>query len=220
MNKYYKILPLLCLASLFLSACKKEAKEAPLAPVFPIDFYLEKLEPKSGLRLFTKDGEIKDPLQIAKFAAQKNYFELNYTITGKEEKMFSFASKDQVIFQYSANYKGEFDVEHVGERFLFSSNGFVQIPYYRNGITNNLFKYELIDNTQMNPFLKFVYLAYGDYKTLVMPIQLYYASRTDYWGYRRERDMAYNEINESFVSTLKEKDTLAFKTYQLSVKAR
>lgn len=217
MKRYYKTLSLLCLSSVLLSACKKEAKETP--QLFPLDFYAQKLQLKTNLRLFTADGEIKDPLKIAKFAEDKELFKIEHTLNGTEQKMFSFASKDKVLFHYT-DPPAEFDVEQDGDRYLFISKNYIPMPPYNNGITKNLFKYEIRQDIPSSTVYKVIHVAYGDYKTLVIPMQFYYVVRRQQGNYQMSSGSAFNELNESFASTLKNQDTLAFKTYNVITKAK
>lgn len=217
MKRYYKTLSLLCLSSVLLSACKKEAKETP--QLFPLDFYAQKLQLKTNLRLFTADGEIKDPLKIAKFAEDKELFKIEHTLNGTEQKMFSFGSKDKVLFHYT-DTPSEFDVEQDGDRYLFISQKYGQLPPGFNDLTKNLFKYEIRQDIPSSTVYKIINVAYGDYKTLAVPMQFYYVVRKQQGNYQMSSGSAFNEINESFATTLKNQDTLAFKTYNLITKAK
>ncbi|WP_316838538.1 hypothetical protein [Pedobacter gandavensis] len=210
MNKFYKKISLLFLGGCVLSACKKESKEE--AVVFPLTFHMEGQEITPGVRLFTKDGEINDPGKIANFVKYHYYFQIPPITSNTKFPFLSFSSKNQAEFLYDSS-QPLLDVVKKNNRFLFTSTK--EKIWGDQGATKGLFKHQhlrKIPNYELY-YRKEMSVAYGDYKMLKFPHVRYFISRRIGNNIIEAHGNINNEINELFISTLRDNDTLAYTTY-------
>ncbi|WP_316822924.1 hypothetical protein [Pedobacter gandavensis] len=217
MKSLYKTIGLLFLFSAIFTACKKEPKSENI--VFPVNFYVHQLKVKSGVRLFTKDGEVTDPIKISKFAGHKDFFNIKDSLVVQPEFLFSITSLDSARFTIG-NYNNKYTYEIKGNKFLFSSAQVFPLPENSPELNDKLFKYQSVINLGMYQVQRPIQLAYGDFKAVELPMQIYYIARRTESSYHITNGFSNNEINESFLTTLKNQDTLAYRTYHLICKAQ
>ncbi|WP_316838537.1 hypothetical protein [Pedobacter gandavensis] len=214
MNKFYKTISLLFLGGCVLSACKKESKEE--AVVFPLIFHSERLEMNSGVRVFTKDGEIKDPGKIANFVKYNDYFQIPDSTNSTKDSLFTFSSKNQVLISYGTR-KTLFDLAKTNNMFLFTSTeetAFTRDPHPTKGLFKHINR-SPIPAVELD-LGRIMHVAYGDYKTLKLPMQRYFISRRNNdSNFSQAVGTVNNDIDESFISTLRNRDTLAYRTYHI-----
>ncbi|NRF37639.1 hypothetical protein [Pedobacter foliorum] len=208
----------LFLAFSLLFACKKDSAGKAQ---FPIDFYSESAQVETATRVYTKGGEIKDPIKIRQLTGNVSYFHAEDDQTGKGNLYLSFVSKDSIFF---GNNNFKFGVRQSGEQFLFtfsltllqSAAGFDNIRYH-------LLKHENVVQSQGAQTSKEVRIAYGNHQELKLPFFAYRISSSFDGTPRslfRYDGIVNNEFNESSLSMLAAHDTLAVKTYILTLKAR
>lgn len=209
---------LLFLAISALAACKKDPSDKAQ---FPIDFYSESAEVQTPTRVYTKNGEIKDPAKIQKLTGNVSYFHAEDNQLDKGSRYLIFESRDSVLF---GSNKFKFSVQQSGQQFLFTSSltRFQSVPVFDN-ILYHLIKYENVVQSRGSQTSKEVRIAYGNHRELKLPVFAYRISYSLDGTQRslfRYDGIINNEFNESSLSLLGPNDTIAVKTYILTLKAR
>lgn len=205
---------LLALATFSLTSCKKNDTKKPV--VFPVTLYTQKLEVATGIRMFTKDGEIKDQQQIAKFSKDILYFSLELEQGEIGAKAITFISNEKAHFEYNDVLK--YEVAISDKQFLFTSEmKYYSTSYNPNEFTNHILKYRNVKAA--GPFwgseFREVRVAYGDYKQLQFPILAYHTVSRDVNKHFTLGGTTFNEFNEGILSYMKTGDTIAVKNYRL-----
>lgn len=211
---------LLLIFSIILLSCKKNNDEQQS---FPITFYMEKAQAVSDIRVYTKNGEIKDAQKIAQLVKNSNnYFQAEEFLNRTTSSYLTFLSRDSATFN---NSYFRYQVKRSGDQFLFTSaiTSVSPLPIFPDQIRYHLLKYEDVRFDNNAVFRKDVQIAYGDYKTLKIPAFGYLVSsglETPVIGLSRIGGLVTNEFDESSLNRLGNKDTIAIKTYTIMLKAR
>lgn len=202
---------------LILSGCKK--KDAENDAVFPVKFYADRIEPGTDVRIFNKNGEVKDPEEIAKYA--NSIFFKTPTVPEKQgELMFYFSNKKNATFNYDGN-SVNFSVVKTNDQFLFTSTG--KKPLDDGSYLDKIFKYTPIEQAMEFSSANILYnkIAYGNYQTIKFPIVISSIAQSfgnnQTYNYIGKKN---NEINESQLSKLKENEFVVYKTYYVVYVAR
>lgn len=209
---------LLFLTMSVLAACKKDPSDKAQ---FPINFYSESAQIQTPTRVYTKNGEIKDPVKIQQLTGNVSYFHAEDNQLDKGSRYLIFESKDSVLF---GSNEFKFNVQQTGQQFLFTSSltRLQSVPAFDN-IRDHLIKYENVVQSQGSQTSKEVRIAYGNHQELKLPIFAYRISSSLDGTPRslfRYDGIINNEFNESSLSLLGPNDTIAVKTYILTLKAR
>lgn len=203
-----------------LTSCKKDNTETLV--VFPLSLYGEKIEVAAATRMFTKNGEIKDPQMIAKFTANQVYFQAENDQSGKGALALTFLSKEKVFFAGS-DESYQFSVAQSGEQFLFTSEMLYIAPsVIQDNFRNHLFKHEHVISSGPSGGVQSreVRVGYGSHKGMRMPLLAYCTSTGNGSAFFKTAGMNNNEFNEAALSYLQTNDTLAVKSYHLICKPK
>lgn len=209
----------LALTVLLFTNCKKNDAEKPI--VFPVTFYAEKLEVTSGVRMFTKDGEIKDQQTIGKFVKNVIYFNLEQEQNDIGSEIITFLSKEKAYF--TGNDASKFDVAQSGSQFLFTSEmKYISAPSNQNHFTNHILKHRNVktDGGFASREAREVRVAYGNYQQIKSPILAYHTFSGNANNYFKLGGSTYNEFNEGVLAYMKTGDTIAVKSYQVVCNAK
>lgn len=208
----------LFLAVVLLAACKKNSSEKT---AYPVNFYAEGVEVQTATRMYTKTGEIKDPKKIKQLTQSVSYFFAEENQPGKGALILTFQSKDSVLF-VSNDFK--FKVQQTGEQFFFTSSlSHIQPPPAFDHIRYHLLKHENVVTSPGAITSREVRIGYGNYQQLRFPLFAYRISSSPDGTPRslfRFDGLVNNEFNESSLTMLGAHDTIAVKTYTLTLKAR
>lgn len=209
---------LLLLATAIL-ACKKDKKEESQ---FPATLYSEKVEVSSETRAFTKSGEVKDPKQIAALTGKLSYFRAEDSQENIGTAYLTFNSKDSATF---ANDGFKYAITQSGNQFLLTSSARSVSPKpFLDHFRFHLPKYENVVAEGNGEIRKEVRIAYGNYKELKVSVFAYALSTSPRGVYNegyKLSGMIINEFNMDVVlPMLGTYDTIAVKTYNLTIKAR
>ena len=204
----------LSLTVLLLTNCKKNDTEKPI--VFPVTFYVEKLEVTSGVRMFTKDGEIKDQQKIGNFVKNVVYFNLEQEQSDIGTEAITFLSKEKAYF--TGNDASKFDVIQMGPQFLFTSEmKYLSAPSNQNDFTKHILKHRNVktDGGFASSEAREVRVAYGNYQQIKFPILAYHTLSGNANSYFKLGGSTFNEFNEGVLAYMKTGDTIAVKSYQV-----
>lgn len=221
MNKttfYFTFLISACIIT--FSACKKDDTEKE--PTFPLGFYTERVESITDIRLFTKDGEIKSPKKIADFARKIEFFSNSYNLDQKGSYHFRFLNRDTVEFKgYNNTFK--YSVVKKDDQFTFISDYPYEIQNYNpNDLIHKIFKNKPIHIAAPfgRDYFQSTEVVYGNYNKLTIPILVCYIRYGNSKWPSKFAGFMHNEINMSTLSSLKDQDTVAFKSYRIIAKAK
>jgi hypothetical protein len=204
----------LTLTVLLLTNCKKKDTEKPI--VFPVTFYAEKLQVTSIIRMFTKDGEIKDQQKIERFVKNVIYFNLEQEQNDIGSEAVTFFSKEKAYF--SGNEASIFDVTQSGQQFLFTSEmKYILAPSNQNDFTKHIFKHRNVktDGGFASSEVREVRVAYGNYQQIQFPILAYHTFSGNLNTSFKLGGTTFNEFNEGVMAYMKTGDTIAIKSYKV-----
>lgn len=198
-------------------ACKKDNPDEKTS--FPTKLYAEKVQTASKIRVFTRNGEIKDLYKIEKFARDGGYpFNLQEIGETLGYTHLTFFSKDSMLFN-GGSLTNMREVKRSGNQFLIPQNWSLRLYSSQPHFSTYLGKYDIFWTESEKKYTKAVMLASGNYKAL----EFHFFS----WMYPGrmpgdDRDIALpryvgiwpNEFNERLVvSMMGPRDTIAIKAY-------
>lgn len=208
-----------------VAGCKKDD-----TVTYPINYYGDRIEVQSKTRLFSKNGEIKDPIQIAEFTAGVEQFSdvipeasaveknvlaatllsFNEARFGENPEKFSIEKKDNQYLFYAAT------------EYRFTSEIEILTQLGKHSRKTNTFEPHQAWQTTWTYLGHEVKVAYGNQKELRFPRLAYYLAKKSDNGIT---SYAYggwfnNEFNEGALAYLREGELLAIKVYDVVCKSR
>jgi hypothetical protein len=206
---------LMAIIFICLTGCKKNEKPV----VFPVALYAERIEIASSTRLYTKDGEIKDPQKVAMFVKDLVVFRWENDDTNKGQLAITFPSKEKAIF---GEQTYQFDVAQTCDQFLFTSEiQYSTVPANRDDYRTHILKYKNVVTLPFaNDQVREVRVGYGNYTQLRIPMMAYATHIGDNSSSSKSTGISNNEFDLAALSYLKANDTLAVKVYNVICKAK
>jgi hypothetical protein len=209
---------LFTLITLAITSCKKK-DEKPVT--YPISFYTERIEVVSNTRMFTQEGEIKDPQQIASFTANQDYyFKAENNSFAKDELYATLTSKETASFGESSHI---FNVSQSGNQYIYTSEfKSLVAPMVNDSFTNYILKHRSVytEAPGSGSVIRATRVSYGNHEEMRFPVIAYATSQgIEGQTIYKTGEITPNEFNESVVGKLKANETLAVKTYMVICKA-
>lgn len=200
--------------------CKKDDDSEPN---FPITLYGESVQVTADTRVYIRGAEIKDAEKISKLIKNySSYFKAEESLSGIGSTYMTFISKDSATFENSLFRYG---IQKSGDQFIMTSaiTSISPLPVLPEEIRHHLIKHEHVSSVGNGEYRKDVKIAYGTYKELKVPVFGYLISSGlggPVAGLSRLGGLIPNEFNESALSRLGANDTIAIKTYLITIKAK
>ncbi|MCC8425003.1 hypothetical protein [Mucilaginibacter sp. UR6-11] len=197
----------------------------------PVIMTFDKLEPVSEMRVFTGRGMQLDPHLNSKTI--QNYLDRNYSLKTKTGEIFyssRFAEPDvsngygKTRFTFYDNGKIRYSAEIINVKVLGDTRILKSIVTNKIEddpiIKSELFKYKF--DTNLDGTYNYQYVVHGDNRSLDISLLYYKLVRYDDQG--NLKSLAYgtvhNELNESFIQSLTQFDTLAVKAYRVKYSSK
>ncbi len=213
------LLLLLLLLTLFIS-CKKNEVGNGFNPSKKL--YTQSVTQKYSVRLFTNGMEIKNQTVINNFIKNSLVFNLNLSNVDKSYYV-TFSATDTAIFNNdNFNFPEKYSIVKKDNQFLFYSGDVFLSNDLPFRYFNDMLKYKYAE--KLLPIgggldlkqTRFIKVGYGNYNQMEFSLLSYKYIQTSIGGrFFSEQSGITNEFNESVITKVGAKDTLAVQEFSI-----
>jgi hypothetical protein len=208
----------------YLPSCKKGGEQQSI--FFPQTLYFTQLSAKTGVRVFTKNGQITDPIVIARFIKNTTNFNLQNQAIDANDKLI-FTSKSNVLFGVPGV---PFDLN---SGFASTKTEFIFHSQKQNTVNTQSLAYKLLKfkaplkTIGTAPTLTYtspeVRVAYGNYLDLNFSVLSYKIAQDDGITLETQTNIVSNQaidFNAAFLAQLPTIDTIAVQEFIYNYKVK